>query len=426
MSDKNKAILIGICTDNRIHEEKKASLQELQKLADTAGVETVGRRIQNRESPDKRFYAGKGFLAEIIREMSEKNAGLLIFDNELSPSQGRNIEQEFEISVTDRTEVILKIFQEHAQTKEARLQVRLAELQYQLPRLKRLWGHLDRVKGQATGSSGTARGMGEKQIEVDKRLIRIEISRLKREIAKIYRQKETQRKQREKIRKVCLVGYTNAGKSTLFNQLTQAGVLVEDKLFATLDTTTRKLELDKGRDMIISDTVGFIANLPHHLVASFRATLKDVVDADLLLHVVDASDENFSKNRQEVLQVLEQIGADEIDQVLILNKMDITDKVILNSLLKTYPDSITVSAARGEKMEELLETIDARLHEARKRVLFIPHQKQRILSHLYELGKIVEMEYEEKGVKITAVLNKEDLPEFEKYIISPGLKSDSK
>ncbi|MBT4333686.1 MAG: GTPase HflX [Candidatus Cloacimonetes bacterium] len=335
--DMNKAILVGVCLRPREYDKKVNSLDELERLADTAGVKVVGKFIQKRQKPDKAYYIGKGFLAEAIHETEDENPGLIIFDNELSPSQGRNTEKEFEMDAIDRTEVILNIFHDHARTRESKLQVKLAELQYQLPRLKRLWGHLDREKGQASGSGGASRGMGEKQIEIDKRLIRREIAKVKGELNKVFLHKETQSKQRESVKKVCLVGYTNAGKSTLFNRLTDAGVLVEDKLFATLSTTSRKLSLTKGRNMILSDTVGFISNLPHHLVASFRATLKDVVDADLLLHVIDSADELFPLYIDEVQEVLKQIDADEISQMIILNKSDEADI----TKLKFYYDGNT-------------------------------------------------------------------------------------
>ncbi|MFC1887448.1 GTPase HflX [Candidatus Cloacimonadota bacterium] len=422
MLNEDRAILIGICENSRSFALKESSLDELGRLADTAGVEVVGRFIQNRQAPDKTFYAGKGFLADGLKEMTDKDAGLLIFDNELSPSQGRNIEKKFEISVTDRTEVILNIFHNHARTREAKLQVRLAELQYQLPRLKRLWSHLDREKGQASGSGGASRGMGEKQIEVDKRLIRLEISIVKRELRKVFLQKEVQRKQRERVKKVCLVGYTNAGKSTIFNRLTDAGVLVEDKLFATLETTTRKLVLSKGRDMILSDTVGFISNLPHHLVASFRATLKDVVDADLLLHVVDAADDEQVRYLEEVNKVLQQIEAGDIDQIIVFNKIDIADRTRLKFLMEAEDDSAAVSAVTGENMDAFLQQIDNKLHRAKEWHLLIPHSKQRVINHLHELGQILEKDYLDEGVKISAVINQEDMQEFEQFVIKDPTK----
>lgn len=417
MSDTNKAILVGVCLHPDKYDKKRASLEELSRLADTAGLEVVGKFIQKRQKPDKTFYIGRGFLAEALNETSEEHPDLIIFDNELSPSQGRNVEKEFELDAIDRTEVILKIFHDHARTKEAQLQVQLADLQYQLPRLKRLWGHLDKEKGQAAGSGGTSRGMGEKQIEVDKRIIRIELAKVKEELKKVYLQRETQRKQREKIKKVCIIGYTNAGKSTLFNHLTDAGVLVEDKLFATLETTTRKLSLSKGRDIILSDTVGFISDLPHHLVASFRATLKDVVDADLLLHVIDSADELFPSYIDEVQKVLSQIKADEIAQLMVMNKADLADKKKMMFYLKAHENSILISAKTGENIDELLQKVDDQLHSANRHVLLIPHTEQKVVNMLHKLGQIESTEYLDEGVKITAVINQEDLPEFERFIV---------
>ena len=412
----NKAILVGVCLRPSEYDKKKTSLDELARLADTAGVEVVGKFIQKRQKPDKAYYVGKGFLAEAIIETEEENPGLIIFDNELSPSQGRNTEKEFEMDAIDRTEVILNIFHDHARTRESILQVKLAELQYQLPRLKRLWGHLDREKGQAAGSGGASRGMGEKQIEIDKRLIRREITKVKAELKKVFLHKETQSKKRENVKKVCLIGYTNAGKSTLFNRLTYAGVLVEDKFFATLSTTSRKLSLSKGRNMILSDTVGFISDLPHHLVASFRATLKDVVDADLLLHIVDSADDLFPSYIDEVQKVLTQIKADEIPQMLILNKSDEADLMKLKFYLKAHEDAISISAKKGENIDELLQKVDDQLHSADKYVLLIPHTEQKAVNLLHKLGQVELIEYLEEGVKITAIINQEDMHEFEKYV----------
>ena len=412
----NTAILVGVCLRPSEYDKKRTSLDELERLADTAGVEVVGKFIQKRQKPDKAYYAGKGFLAEAIIETEEENPGLIIFDNELSPSQGRNTEKEFEMDVIDRTEVILNIFHNHARTKEAQLQVKLAELQYQLPRLKRLWSHLDREKGQAAGSSGTGRGMGEKQIEIDKRIIRREIAKVKAELKKVFLHKETQSKQRENVKKVCLVGYTNAGKSTLFNRLTDAGVLVEDKLFATLSTTSRKLSLSKGRNMILSDTVGFISDLPHHLVASFRATLKDVVDADLLLHTVDSADDLFPSYIEEVQKVLMQIKAEDIPQMMVLNKSDEADLIKLKFYLKAHENSISISAKKGDNIEELLQKVDDKLHSADKYVLLIPHTEQKAVNLLHELGQVELIEYLEKGAQITAVINQEDMHEFERFL----------
>ena len=415
--EKPKAVLCGVCLSSSERRAKEISLEELERLADTAEIETVRTFIQNRNRTDKTYYVGKGFIAEVANEMKELDADIIIFDNELSPSQARNIEKKFEVKVIDRTEVILDIFHRHALTHEAKLQVLLAELNYQLPRLKKLWSHLDREKGQSSGSGGTSRGMGEKQIEVDKRLIRNEIGKVKLELKKIDTQKETQRKQRQKMKKICLVGYTNAGKSTLFNYITDAGVLVEDKLFATLDSTAKIMELEKGKDIIISDTVGFISNLPHRLVASFKATLKDVQNADLLIHLVDFSDENFMKYIDEVQKVLGQIEADEIPQLLVLNKMDRADEIKLKFMKKAYPNSIGISAKTGMNIDAMIKMVDDLLHSANECELLIPHTEQKILNKLFKLAKILDKEYLEEGVKVRAIINQEDRYEFDKFLM---------
>ena len=281
-TEEKTAFLAAIVRQSESQAEAEASLDELERLADTAGIMVLGRYTQKRNHPERSSYFGKGWLSQIAQRMHQAQADLLIVNEELSPIQGRNIEKHFGIRVIDRTEVILSIFHDHARTREARPHVRLAELKHQLPRLRKLWGHFDKERGSVRAKGGAAsRGMGEKQIEIDKRLIRQQIRRVTRSIETVTHQKETQRKQRVKTLKLCLVGYTNAGKSTLFNALTGAGVLVEDKLFATLDSTSRQLKLGTGQPLVISDTVGFISRLPHHLVASFRATLMEVQDADL-------------------------------------------------------------------------------------------------------------------------------------------------
>lgn len=323
------AFLAAIVRPGESDTEAAASLEELERLADTAGIEVLGAYTQRRGHPERASFFGKGFLEEISQKMRQAQAEVLIVNEELTPIQGRNIENNFGIRVIDRTEVILSIFHDRARTREAKLQVRLAELQYQLPRLRRLWGHFDKERGSQRASGGAAtRGMGEKQIEIDKRLIRQQIRKINKAIADITNQKETQRKQRDRTKKICLVGYTNAGKSTLFNSITEAGVLVEDKLFATLDSTSRQLKLSTSFPVVISDTVGFISNLPHHLVASFSATLMEVRDADLLLHVVDISDERFGYYIEQVNSVLASIGAQDIPQLLIMNKTDLVDDTI--------------------------------------------------------------------------------------------------
>lgn len=415
---RENAILVGLCLNKKHYEQKQLSLDELERLAETAGITTVGKLIQNRNFVDKTYFVGKGFVAIAIDEMEAAEADILIFDNELSPSQSRNIEKKFNVNVTDRTEVILDIFHQHARTKEAKLQVKLAELQYQLPRLKKLWSHLDKERGAAGGSSGAARGMGEKQLEIDKRQIRLEMRKTVHELDKIDTQQLTQRKKRMSMKKVCLVGYTNAGKSTLFNQMTDAGVMVQDQLFATLDSTARSIEMEKGRDIIISDTIGFISDLPHNLVASFRATLKDVQDADLLLHIVDASDPNCKHYIKEVHKVLKQIESNKIPQLLVWNKIDLIAENSSEIIPADSEKSIKISAKTGDNIEQVLKMIDKILYKAAEYELLIPHNEQKIINTLHKLAKITKTDYQGNGVKFTAKINQEDYRIFEKFVIS--------
>ncbi len=387
------------------HEEARASLEEMERLADTADIKVLDIVSQNRKNPDNSLYFGKGFLEELVLKMKEVGCELLIINDELSPSQARNIEKEHEIEVIDRTEVILTIFHRHAKTKEAKLQVKLAELKYQLPRLKRLWTHLDQERGTARSMGGSAsRGMGEKQLEIDRRLIRTQISKIDKAIDRISAIKETQRKSRDSTKTVCIVGYTNAGKSTLFNKLTDAGVLVQDQLFATLDSTSRQLKLSAGEPVILSDTVGFIADLPHHLVASFRATLMEAVDADLLIHLVDISDERHEFYIEQVNKVLQSIGAGEIPQLLVLNKADLLDPMRLKLISKYYKGSVAISARTGENLDELLVMIEEKLYSKRVYHLKLPYEQTSVVSRMHDLGKISKEDYLEDGIYLEVTL----------------------
>lgn len=386
-------------------QEARASLEEMQRLADTADIKVLDILSQNRKHPDNSLYFGKGFLEELVQNMKEAGCELLIINDELSPSQARNIEKEHDIEVIDRTEVILTIFHRHAKTKEAKLQVKLAELKYQLPRLKRLWTHLDQERGTARAMGGAAsRGMGEKQLEIDKRLIREQIRKIDKAIDRISAIKETQRKSRDKTKTICIVGYTNAGKSTLFNRLTDAGVLVQDQLFATLDSTSRQLKLSAGEPVILSDTVGFIADLPHHLVASFRATLMEAVDADLLIHLVDISDDRHEFYIEQVNMVLQSIGAGEIPQLLVLNKADLLDPVHLKLVNKYYKGSVAISAITGENIDELLVMMEEKLYSNMVYKLKLPYEQTSIVSRMHDLGKITQEDYLEDGIYLEVTL----------------------
>jgi len=403
------AFLTSLVRQGDSEADTKATLKELERLADTAGIEVLGSYSQKKNSPERGTFFGKGFLEDISQKMLAAQAELLIVNEELSPMQGRNIERDYSIKVIDRTEVILSIFHDHARTREAKLQVRLAELEYQLPRLKKLWGHFDKERGSVRSTGGSAtRGMGEKQIEIDKRLIKVQIRRIHNAIDKITHQKETQRKQRINTKKICLVGYTNAGKSTLFNQLTQAGVLVEDKLFATLDSTSRQLKLSTGNPVVLSDTVGFISNLPHHLVASFRATLMEVLDADLLLHIVDSSDDRYEYYIEQVNTVLQQIKADNIPQVLVLNKTDLLDKVYRNLLKKRYPDAAMISAAQGINIDELVSIVEHKALGNQTLSIRLPYDKTSLVSKLHEIAVIKTEDYREDGIYLTVEISSDD------------------
>ncbi|MDZ4120881.1 MAG: GTPase HflX [Candidatus Cloacimonadaceae bacterium] len=415
---QNTAFIATIVKQGDKAADIDASLDEMERLADTAGIDILGRYFQRRNMPERSTYFGKGFLEDLQQKMLQAQAELLIINEELSPMQVRNIEKKYEITVIDRTEVILSIFHDHAKTKEAKLQVRLAELQYQLPRLRRLWGHFDKERGSVRSTGGSAaRGMGEKQIEIDKRLIRTQISRIRKAIGMIVHQKETQRKQRTKAKKICLVGYTNAGKSTLFNALTDAGVLVEDKLFATLDSTTRQLKMTSGSPLVISDTVGFISNLPHHLVASFQATLMEVEDADLLLHIVDASDERFQYYIEQVNVVLTKIGADQIRQILVFNKTDRLENNFLPFLEKGYPGAVCISAAQQTNLESLRTKIEELLFQTIGVKLLLPYEMTSLVSRLHEISEITSEDYREDGIHLNLNIEEQNMYLVKEYIV---------
>ncbi|MEA1973499.1 MAG: GTPase HflX [Candidatus Cloacimonadota bacterium] len=420
--DNTKAIIVGICLDSSLYIKKEESMKELKLLADTAGITVVETLIQRRKKIDRKHYVGKGYIKSISETMEENKIGLLIFDNELSPSQGRNILEDFKITAIDRTELILRIFHNHAKSIESRMQVRLAELKYELPRLKNKWAHFEkqRVAASSKGSAAASRGMGEKQSEIDRRRIKEEISKIERNLNKVLSQHETQAKQRNKnFRKMCLVGYTNAGKSTLFNAITESNVYVKDQLFATLDTTTKSVNFGKGRDMIISDTIGFVANLPHHLVASFRATLKEVLEADLLLHIVDISDAEFEKHINDVDLVLKHIEADEINQLIVFNKIDVlgeNDNRI--SFLKSrFPKAVFISAKNSLHLNDLKKLIDENLNYSKKHHLLLPHSAQKEINRLHILGRIFSKNYVVEGLEVEVELNSDDYRKFEKYEI---------
>ena len=342
-----RAVLVGHA--GRDGHDLPRSLEELRRLADTAGARVLGELVQRRGGVHPPTFLGKGKLADLKSLVGELQADLVLFNDDLSPSQVRNLEKELEAKVVDRSELILDIFARRARSRESRLQVELAQLQYTLPRLTGMWRHLERQ----TGGIGM-RGPGETQLETDRRLVREKIARLKLALESVERERETQRRRRRDHFRTALVGYTNAGKSTLFNALTRSEVFVEDRLFATLDATTRQMVSPERHLALLTDTVGFIRKLPHHLVASFHSTLVEAVEADLLIHVVDAADPDILRQMQAVEAVLEDLLEEPRPTVLVFNKLDlVADEDAIAGLEAQYPDAFLVSARTGAGLDAL-------------------------------------------------------------------------
>ena len=366
-----KAVLIGVIKRNQTAEQLKEYLDELEFLALTAGAKTVARFVQKREHPSKSTLIGKGKVEEIAEYIEAHKIDMALFDDDLTPMQANNLEKAFEIKIIDRSSLILDIFARRAQTAQARNQVELAQLQYMLPRLRGLWTHLERQRGGIG-----MRGPGEKEIETDRRIVRDKISKLKEKLEKIDQQSQTRRKNREAQIRVSLVGYTNAGKSTLMNLLSKSDVFAENKLFATLDTTTRKVVFDR-MPFLLSDTVGFIRKLPHHLVESFKSTLDEVKEAHLLLHVVDLSHPQYMDHVDTVTRTLKDLQATDIDTIMVFNKMDVyrdryfddlLEEEIKDQLLKELKEKLTealdgnvifISAKSGEGIPELRKLLQS-------------------------------------------------------------------
>jgi GTPase len=397
-----KAVLVGLETQHgkwNIHE----TMRELAQLTETAGAEPVAEMIQKRPKPDTAYYVGKGKAEEIRVILEETGANLVIFDDELSPSQKRNLEEVTGCLVVDRTALILDIFAQRAKTREGILQVELAQLSYLLPRLTGLGTELSRLGG----GIGT-RGPGETKLEVDRRRIRKRISELQREIEEIKKHRALHRQSRQAIPLpvATLVGYTNAGKSTLLNSLTAAGVMAEDKLFATLDPTTRQVEQKDGSRFLLTDTVGFIQKLPHHLVAAFRATLEEVLEADLLIHVVDASHPQAHEQMASVNEILGQLKAQSLPVLVVFNKMDIPEaNKALPVLTRDYPDHVALSAKNGMGLDTLLSKVDQMLRQGHQRLaLTLPFGSEKILSVIRRHGKMELEEYLPDGIAVRAVL----------------------
>jgi len=391
----------------------EASLEELAQLARTAGLEVVGQIAQKLERPNPATFIGPGKVEELIERVTETAANVVVFDEELSPRHQRELEKALGdgVKVLDRTALILDIFAQHAQTREGALQVELAQYEYRLPRLTRAWTHLARqAGGRAGGATGGVgvRGPGETQLETDRRVIRRRIAHLKDELEKVraHRSRYRARRRREGIPVVSIVGYTNAGKSTLLNALSDAGVLVEDKLFATLDPTTRRVRLPSGRVVLFTDTVGFIQKLPTHLVAAFRATLEEVTESDLLLHVLDITHPQARRQAEAVLETLETIGAVGKPMVTALNKVDrLADPAGAFSLVEDLPNPVFISALRGDGLSDLLQKVEDILERDLVPVrVILPFDRSDLVQMIRDQGVIESQEPTARGMRIAAMV----------------------
>jgi len=394
---REKVVLVGLATRSIGRTLVNEYLEELALLADSAGAEVVARIVQERPTINAAYYIGKGKAEEIAYLVEEKEIVSVIFDDDLSTVQIRNLESLVKCKILDRSGLILDIFASRAKTREAKTQVELAQLQYMLPRLTRQWTHLSKQYG----GIGT-KGPGETQIETDRRAIRTRISHLNEKLHVIARERAVQRKGREQFTRVALVGYTNAGKSTLLNWFSDAGVLVEDRLFATLDSTVRQVTLSPAHRILLSDTVGFIRKLPHHLVASFKSTLDEVREADILLHVVDVSHPLFDEQMSVVNETLEELGAAGKPMIIVFNKIDrLVNRNVIGYLTANHPDAVFVSATRGIRMSALREYLAAKLDaQVVEQTLTVKAADYRTIARLYETAEILEKSYDGETITI--------------------------
>ena len=411
---QDKVLIVG--TDIDKTQKVEETLQELERLVETAGGETVGRIIQRREAPDPATYIGKGKLEELKALQAETQATTVIFDDQLSPAQQRNLERALEVKVLDRTALILDIFAQRARSHEGKLQVELAQMRYILPRL----GGKGLVLSRLGGGIGT-RGPGETKLEVDRRRIRSKIHDIEEEIKTVCAQRAVHRSRREQSGLPCiaLVGYTNAGKSTLLNRLTDAGVLVEDKLFATLDPTIRLLVLPSGRKVLLADTVGFIRKLPHALIAAFRATLEEVIYADVLMHVIDAGAPDWQEQSQAVYAVLKELDAAEKPMITVMNKTDTLVGPAKFQQLFWKAGSVGISAKEGSGLESLFAAMDELLGRLNQTAtLLIPYEESGRLNLLFEQAVVQSKEYKPKGIEVKALLPPAVAGQLAAFIIS--------
>lgn len=413
-----RAILVGVDRGNP-HWNLEDSLAELERLANTAGADVVATTTQKLETPNPRTFIGSGKADQVAELCRQYSADLVIFDDELSPSQQSNLEKTVprNVKVIDRTALILDIFALHATTKEGRLQVRLAQNEYLLPRLRGMWAHL--ASNRMGGGVGSRFGEGESQLEVDRRMVRKRITSIKRELKQLSDVREIQRESRYSsgIFKVSLAGYTNAGKSSLLNMLTEAQVLSYDKLFATLDSTTRKYVLPEGREITITDTVGFIQKLPTTLVDAFKSTLDEIRGADLILHIIDASSHEYESQIISVDEVLQQISAEQIKRIEVFNKIDLLTEEEYSSLKMRHPNALFISSLTGEGIDGLVSHI-AKVASAQDELVdvLIPYQRGDLVSLIHKRASIISEDHVGDGTKITMLINHQYVSLFKDYL----------
>ncbi len=406
MSEKQKALLIAAYRGAKELPTCEEHLEELALLVDTFGIDTAAKFACPLRKIDASTYFGKGKLEALVDVARTDNIDIIVIDEEINPSQQRNLERVFGRTVLDRTEVILGVFGQRARTREARLQIELAEVKYQIPRLKRLWTHLSRQAGTVGGGGAYLKGEGEKQIELDRRILDKKLDQLKKEIEVVESQRATQRgsRQRSGIPTFAIIGYTNAGKSTLLNALTNAGVFTEDKLFATLDTTTRRFVLQNNQEVLLIDTVGFIRKLPHLLVAAFKSTLEEALHADILIHLIDASHPMAEEQAKTTFEVLKELNAEQKPIITVFNKIDKEEaKSNAMRLRLVYPKSVALSATQKIGFDHLEEAIVQEIKNQRTQVkLRIPQSDYAIVSEIIRLGKILHQDYIDDLIEIRA------------------------
>ena len=409
-----RALLIGLEKEGVSKWDLRDSLDELRELANSAGAEVVDTVTQKLQKPTAPYYIGRGKAESIKESCQDQHVTSVIFDDELSPAQGRNLETLFARKVLDRTQLILDIFAQRARSREGRVQIELAQLQYLLPRLTRMWHHLSRQ----TGGIGT-RGPGETQLEVDRRRVQERIARLERELESVRKTRAIQRQGRKRHQwpVAAVVGYTNAGKSTLLNLLTGADVVAEDKLFATLDPTTRSFVLPNKQRVLLTDTVGFLRKLPHTLIESFKATLEEVSEADLLIHIADLSHQRLDEQMEAVDRVIKELDAYGKQTLLVFNKIDnLSNRELVDSYLKRFPDSVAISARTGEGVSKLVQALEAALSSWRLRSRFrIPANESALMAEIHRVGHVLELKYEGSDALIVAHIPPDMAQKLEQY-----------